>query len=227
MSTSEWAKREVEIACKKENPDRKEDEWDYGCACYESALKAYLSLMEDGHSGMSFGFTRNILIRLMNGMPLTPIEDVPEVWSDCPWKSEDGTMHYQCKRMGSLFKDVSPDGTVKYSANNYYCVDEDSGMTYSGGGASRILEEYIEPIAMPYWPQNDKYEIHTREYLTDRSNGDFDTKVYYYINCPDGKRIDVNRFFAETEDGWKEITKDEFDVRVCKHFERERTEILD
>lgn len=36
----DWAKREVDIACKKENPNRKEGEFDYGCACYESALKA-------------------------------------------------------------------------------------------------------------------------------------------------------------------------------------------
>ncbi len=37
----DWAKREVEIACKKENPSRKESEFDYECACYESALKAF------------------------------------------------------------------------------------------------------------------------------------------------------------------------------------------
>ena len=32
MSMMDWAKREVEIACKKENPNRKEGEFDYGCA---------------------------------------------------------------------------------------------------------------------------------------------------------------------------------------------------
>lgn len=42
-----WAEREVEIACKHEAPDRKPGEWDYGCACYESALKAFQSLCED------------------------------------------------------------------------------------------------------------------------------------------------------------------------------------
>ena len=30
----DWAKREVEIACKRENPSRKEGKFDYGCACY-------------------------------------------------------------------------------------------------------------------------------------------------------------------------------------------------
>lgn len=42
----------MEIACKREAPDREPGEWDYGCACYESALKAFNSLCEDGHSGL-------------------------------------------------------------------------------------------------------------------------------------------------------------------------------
>lgn len=38
-----WAENEVAIACRREKPDRKDGEWDYGCACYESALKALRS----------------------------------------------------------------------------------------------------------------------------------------------------------------------------------------
>lgn len=48
MSMHDWANREVEIAKKQENG------FTYGEMCYDSALKAYLSLCEDGHSGMSF-----------------------------------------------------------------------------------------------------------------------------------------------------------------------------
>lgn len=47
MSLREWAQREVALACRREKPDRKEGEFDYGCACYESALKAFDSLLED------------------------------------------------------------------------------------------------------------------------------------------------------------------------------------
>lgn len=75
MSMTSWAEREVELACKKENPERKEGEFDYGCACYESALKAFKSLMEDGHSGTSIHLTKNILVNLIEGKVLTPIED--------------------------------------------------------------------------------------------------------------------------------------------------------
>ena len=73
MSMIKWAENEVRIACERENPNRKEGEFDYGCACYESALKAYKCLCEDGHSGLSFSITRQILNRLMEGKPLTPI----------------------------------------------------------------------------------------------------------------------------------------------------------
>ena len=75
MSMYTWAENEVRIACERENPDRKEGEFDYGCACYESALKAFKCLMEDGHSGMSINITRQILNRLLLHQPLTPIED--------------------------------------------------------------------------------------------------------------------------------------------------------
>lgn len=65
MSMMEWAKREVEIASKRERGDKPESEWDYGCACYDSALKAFESLCGDGHSGFSIGITKGILNRLI------------------------------------------------------------------------------------------------------------------------------------------------------------------
>lgn len=35
MTMSEWAKKEVEIACKKENPEWDGESFDYGCSCYQ------------------------------------------------------------------------------------------------------------------------------------------------------------------------------------------------
>ena len=99
----DWARREVKIACERENPYRKGDEFDYGCACYESALKAFKSLCEDGHSGFSIKMTQAILNRLLDGQPLTPIEDTDDVWTLCT-DFKDGSDVYQCNRMSSLFK---------------------------------------------------------------------------------------------------------------------------
>ena len=40
----DWAEKEIKIACKKENPEWDGKSFDYGCACYQSALKAFKSL---------------------------------------------------------------------------------------------------------------------------------------------------------------------------------------
>jgi len=213
MSMTEWAKREVEIACKREAPDRKADEWDYGCACYESALKAYLSLMEDDHSGASFGLTAGILKRLLEAKPLTPIEDVPEVWKDVTYK-DDGGKDYQCSRMSSLFKHVSKDGTVRYSdVGRYYCKDIKSEATYTCGLEARVLDEKY-PITMPYYPPLGYYVFRCAEYLTDSKNGDFDTKRILDLKLPDGTVVAINRYFAESENGWREISYSEYAERV-------------
>ena len=63
-SRQEWAEKEIEMACKKENPEWDGKSFDYGCSCYQSALKAYKSLEKDEHSGCSWNITKNILIRL-------------------------------------------------------------------------------------------------------------------------------------------------------------------
>ena len=109
MDLEKWAEKEIEIACKKENPDRKEGEWDYGCACYESAFKAFKSLLEDEHSGFSIAITKRILNRLIDGKPLTHIEDTDDVWDHERIDISDECQVYQCTRMSSLFKYVYSD----------------------------------------------------------------------------------------------------------------------
>ena len=82
MEMLEWAKNEVAIASKRERGYKPENEWDYGAACYESAMKAFESLLKDGHSGMSIEFTKAILNRLIEGKPLTAIEDTEDIWTN-------------------------------------------------------------------------------------------------------------------------------------------------
>ena len=106
-----WAEKEVELACKHAKPDRKESEFDYACACYESALKAYNSLMEDGHSAASIQFTKDILNRLIDGKPIMPIEDTDDIW--LTGVDFGDYVSYQCSRMSSLFKKVYNDEKKK------------------------------------------------------------------------------------------------------------------
>lgn len=224
MSMSDWARKEVEIACKKENINRKEGEFDYGCACYESALKAFESLCGDGHSGFSIKMTQNILNCLIDGQPLTPIEDTDDVWNECSRPKDDPKV-YQCKRMYSLFKYVYADGTVKYSDNDHsYCIDiRHSNNTYSSGLVTRIIDAMF-PITMPYMP-GEPIKVYCEDFLTDKKNGDFDTVgIFYALKTENGKqeRIEIHRFFKESEgdeeSGWTEISKEEYCGRKHKQI---------
>ena len=220
----EWARREVELACKRENPNRKEGEFDYGCACYESALKAYECLAEDGHSGFSWSVTRNILLRLIDGKTLTPIEDIPEIWGENDeWACKDGVVeHHQCKRMSSLFKEVREDGTVKYSdveRVRMYTTDAPD-VPWSNGIITKMIDE-IFPITMPYIPESKPYKVYVEEFLCDKKNGDYDTQGILYVITPDDERVEINRYFGEVNGKWQEISFEEFEVRAGRLKESE------
>lgn len=214
-----WAEREVEIACKRENPDRKEGEWDYGCACYESALKAFNSLLEDGHSGMSIGFTKNILMRLIDGKPLTPIEDTDDVWNKVAYQRDDKTVIYQNKRMSALFKNVRPDGSADFNDTDRFiaCAIDDPHFTYYSVLVNRLMKE-MYPVTMPYMPPLKPYIVYCEEFLTDRKNGDFDTVGIFYCKTPEGDKVEINRYFKDGEEDYIEISKEEYDERKTKGY---------
>lgn len=216
-----WAEEEIRIACERERGGTSEEEWDYGVACYESALKAFRSLAEDGHSGMSIGITLNILNRLVKGQPLTPIEDTDDVWRECgAYLSKPNCTTYQCRRMSSLFKDVYADGRIEYKdINRFSCRTLDSSAWWHNGHVSKIASGYF-PITMPYIPRT--YTVICEEFLTDRKNGDFDTIGILYILDNAGERKGVNRYFAEAEEGWREIELSEYEKRRQMDAERRK-----
>lgn len=207
MSRISWAEREVELACKKENPDRKEGEFDYGCACYESALKAFKSLMEDSHSGASILFTKEILIRLIEHKPLTEIEDVESGW-DFLTRIPNKLDEYRSNRMGSLFKEVYPDGTVKYhDVNRVHCIDQND-CSYYNGFVSRIVHD-LYPIKMPYFPES-PYVAFIEEYSYDPDNGDFDTLRLVKVQLPDGTVRELDKHYKQEGYTFVEIDVDEY-----------------
>lgn len=223
MKMSDWAENEVRIACEKEAPNRKEGEWDYGCACYESAFKAFKSLMEDGHSGYSIGFTKNILDRLIDGKPLIPITDkdfyIPEndeIIGDSPeyLKTRGLKSSIQCPRMSSLFREEKLDGTIEYDdVNRAICIDiNNPDISYYNNFIVNIaLKDF--PIKMPYYPHSDKYKIYAEDFLTDKANDDFDTIGIFYMITPELQRIEINRYFNLDGNEPIEISKEEYDKR--------------
>lgn len=211
---SEWAQKEIELAIESEKKSSEgTNEWEYGVACYESAIKAYKTLLDDNHSGMSIQITKNILNRLIDGKCLTPIEDTPDVWKEVA-QHIDGSKEYQCKRMFSLFKKVAFDGTVTYSdVDRVSCVNiNNPSCTYYNGFVTRLIES-IFPIEMPYCAPSKPFTVFTEEILFG-DKGDYDTVAYLSVLTPDDQKIKLNRYFKEDENGMLvEIDKEEWNAR--------------
>ena len=237
MNMIDWAEQECRIACKNENPeyDFDSDDFDYGCSCYKSALKAYKSLCEDEHSGASFGFTRNILIRLMEGHPLTPIrdedffigrEEMPSLLSSDYLKERGLKSELQCPRMSSLFRTETLDGKVTYHDIDrcYFVNIENHSDTYSSN--SDFLDEMF-PITMPYMPNKGKYKIYTQTFLTDKANGDFDTKGILYVITPEGEKVDINIYKAERNNKIIDITKEEYEERLKRRIDKVSSKVAE
>ena len=211
MSLKDWAKREVEIACKRENPNWDGKSFDYGCSCYMSALKAFESLCDDGHSGYSFSVTRSILKKLLDNRPLTPITD-----EDFNNRTSifDDREEYQCSRMSSLFKTVYEDGSVEYSdVNRAYSFDaEFPDDTFTCGFDEDFLDKLI-PITLPYNGTSTKYEIKVQRF--DTKDG-VEYRAILSIKDPDGKVIPIDKYYriSNEDSEHKVITKEEFELAL-------------
>jgi len=212
MNMNDWAENEIKIACKIENPDWTPDsgEFDYGCSCYTSALKAYKSMLEDEHSGMSWSLTVGVLNRLLKHKPLSSIVDedfnatqeneifyTKEDLESAGLKSKK-----QCPRMSSLFRDEFLDGTIKYTdVDRYYCFDiNEPDCTYTGGMATKLIDELF-PIKMPYYPPSTPYKIACEELTNGEGEEECCMCAYLYIITPSGDKVDVNKFYKQVKDG--------------------------
>lgn len=222
MSMYDWARQEVQLA-KAELKRNKNDEAQYMIACYDSALRAYEKLMKDGHSGTSFAITRGILEKLMNEIPLMPLEDTEIMWNhayDCENESV-----FQHKRMPSVFKMVNKKtGAVRFSDNDrILCknlLGPDSTYFYSNF-ISRIIDGMF-PIEFPYTPTKEKYIVYVTEFLMDSANGDFDTMNLVSVKLPTGDARPLNLYYKEENGRWSLITQDEWIGRKKKAFERKK-----
>lgn len=215
---SGWAAKEVDRAIATEKASSKGwGEWYYGAACYESAMRAFQSLLRDDHDGLSIQITKSILNRLIDGKTLTPIEDTPDIWNEFYKDEKAGVTEYQCKRMSSLFKKVTADGEVTFSdISRVQCINVGSpDVAFTNGFATRLIDK-IFPITMPYLPTDKKFKLFTEEFLVDPKNGDYDTVAYLYIQMPDGKTVELNRYFKEENGQMVKIEKAEFEERKAK-----------
>lgn len=207
MSMIEWAEREVAIVCKEECKDKELD--NYANGCYKSALKAFKSLCDDGHSGMSIGFTLNILNQLVKGKPLTPINGTDEEWEAV----ERGGMRvtYQNKRYFGFFKEIYADGKAVYKDMNRTIVYYDGEETgFHNGHASKIVDE-LYPITLPYMPTGTPYKVYCNCF--ENPWGDEEVREYTHLINPKSEREELNKYYIMSSKETKEITKEEFEKK--------------
>ena len=172
----------------------------YGISCYESALnviKAFEKEMEKGgHSGMSAGFTKNIIKSWLSEKPIFPIEDSD--FEKCDSYQEGVEMYY----FEGIFKSVFPNGDVKYSDVNrvvYHDTYDGKDATWHSGDVNRIVDEYVGKITMPYKREKihvygeDKYLGENGEDLTKENRGEYNYRFIKYILKEDGTKIVVNK----------------------------------
>lgn len=204
VNKDEWAANEVDIAASINSEP-------YYVECLKSAERAFNCLLNDPHTGMSIGVTKSILNRLIDGKPLTPIDDTPDMWCDISSIFGHGHRVYQCKRMSSLFKYVYEDGQVEIHDNGMFLCTEVSkpDVPFSFGIVSDILREKY-PITMPYMPCSRPYHVIVNTNLYDDSRSDFDTFSIIKVIRPDGAVDSINRYFKHNEDTWVEIEEDEY-----------------
>jgi hypothetical protein len=186
------------------------DYFDYEGECYKSALKAFKSICDDGHSGLSHSITARILKRMLDGLPLEKIQETDFTDDDMSWTEDDGTKHIMCDKMFSLWKEIHPDGTVTYSdSDRAVGIDFDKGYSYSAKFVSDLINERY-PITMPYYPDGRRYKVYTKFFLVYPENGNFDTQIILYIETPKGEKIPIRKFWHEKDGKMVEITEEEY-----------------
>lgn len=222
MNMTDWARSEVEHIRKAFKKD--DDIKDYAMACYETALKAFETVCEAGLTGFQVPIVKQIFDALIDGRPLSKLEESPDIWSDKIVAENEKGKLFQCVRRTSLFKHIHDDGSVSYSDVDRVTMHEmNTGTYWHSGFITQMIDEMF-PITFPYCPPKKKYVVHVANYLTDRKNGDYDTMHIVSIDCPDGTHNYLDRFFKDTKDGFAEIDKEEFEERVQMHNAREATE---
>ena len=218
-------REEVEYAidCER-NSAIKENDYsflDYAVECYRSALRTYETMAADGHSGMSWSLTRQILNRLMEGKPLKKLnsyDECPKEWASSNIIPDSFGILYN-NRYSSLCCKVTENGNVYSDCNRWVFEAPDCpNIPWHNGFLSSYLDEKF-PIQFPYNP----ITIHVRveEILTDPAHGDYDAQhIIDFADPETGRKVCVNAYFEEVDGKWQEIGKKKWYALRKKHAER-------
>ena len=92
---------------------------DYAQSVGKAAYDVCKLFCEQGHSGMSAGFTIRLITKVLKGDTLTPLTNDPSEWSHEEWHEEG---QYQSKRNFSCFSDDN--------LKTYYDINEEENRVW-------------------------------------------------------------------------------------------------
>lgn len=225
-----WAEKEIEYArkyySKPPMDDTTKDGKDgYTVSCMKDALKAFKTLTDlKGHTMQSMEYVKYFLNRMIDGKPLSPVEDTDDVW-EYSHTYEDGTKVYDCTRSHNLFKYVAKDGKVSfYDTTLSISHNVGNGHTYRSSMTNRMVNELF-PITFPYCGFSKPYIVEEEDFnIVTGEPGSFDTYAYFNVTKPDGTKVELNKFYKEVEHKSVEITKEEYYERR-KIYEKLKAEL--
>lgn len=113
----------------------------------ENIIDLLAVLGTQGHSGGSIGYALSRFTQLAKFKALSPIIDVPETWGECYHVGPEEQQNFQCRRMSSVFKEVSKDGTIRYTDIDSVVYQEEGTDYYFTRGST---DDTV--ITMPYIP---------------------------------------------------------------------------
>lgn len=184
-----WAENEIRLA-------KKGAYW-YTNAQLDAAYEAYKNLVETDRTGnMAIGVPE-IINRLLERKPLTPIHNIPEEWEEL-WDIKSYKL-YRSNRMLSLYKFVYEDGTVEViDVNRVLFVDITTRDTIRSYLCFKALNR-LYPIELPYYPPIGYFRVYGD--LIDRANGII--KCHYLVE-PGGSKVKLDKsnwiFYEEKEE---------------------------
>lgn len=192
--------------------------------------------------GYDVAYVMRLMEDLYNGFPLSPIEDIPEIWHEV-WKTEDSTENkdtarsmavtYQCSRYSPLFKTVHNDGRIEFDDVSR-CEGHDDeapeGCTFTSGRIRKLVNQYY-PITMPYTPPRKPYIVECRQFKYDENDNknDWDTQAFFFIKDPytlEETNLNIFERLNTATDDWESISKDEYIERLKTYIDRMRNSWL-
>ena len=156
-------------------------------------------LFKTNSSTMRYWFLINHVACLLDGKPLTYIQESEDIWLDS--LENDEYKCQNCMRYFDLGRRINKiTGEIHYFDRNRFRYLTGGKVAAIEHTPIRAVRDYMEnellPITFPYFPSASKIDVYLEDFLFDRRCGDFDTiRIVNYRMY--GSYIPVNMCFRE------------------------------